>query len=32
VDEVLALAHAVRLSVQEHFGVELEMEPINVAE
>jgi UDP-N-acetylmuramate dehydrogenase len=31
-NEVLALAHAVRSSVQEHFGVELEMEPINVAE
>jgi UDP-N-acetylmuramate dehydrogenase len=31
-NEVLALADAVRSSVQEHFGVELEMEPINVAE
>ena len=31
-NEVLALAHAVRSSVQECFGVELEMEPINVAE
>ena len=30
--EVLALAHAVRSNVQERFGVELEMEPISVAE
>ena len=27
-DEVLALAHAVRASVQNRFGVELEMEPV----